>query len=61
MSGNKFVRKNRNKFGGEIAFYIDDHLPSWTIKIENSPGIFFNSGRGFYRSFPMLFPKARAS
>ena len=34
-----FVRKDRNKFGGGIAFYTDDHLPSWTIKIENAPGI----------------------
>ena len=24
MSGNKFVRKDRNKFGGGIAFYIND-------------------------------------
>ena len=35
MSGYKFVRKNRNKFGGGIAFYVNDQLPSRTIKIEN--------------------------
>ena len=34
MSGYKFVRKDRNKFGGGIAFYINDQLPSRTIKIE---------------------------
>ena len=35
MSGYKFVRKDRNTFGGGIAFYINDQLPSRTIKIEN--------------------------
>ena len=35
MSGYKFVRKDRNKFGGGIAFYINDQLPSRPIKFEN--------------------------
>ena len=35
MSGYKFVRKNRSKFGGGIAFYINDQLPSRIMKIEN--------------------------
>ena len=35
MSGYKFVRKNRNKFGGGIAFYVNDQLPSRIMKIEN--------------------------
>ena len=35
MAGYKFVRKDVNKFGGGIAFYITDQLPSWIIKIEN--------------------------
>ena len=39
MSGYKFVRKGRNKFGGGIAFYINDQLPSRTIKIENPSDI----------------------
>ena len=26
---------DKNKFGGGIAFYINDHLPKWTIKNEN--------------------------
>ena len=39
MSGYKFVRKGRNKFGGGIAFDINDQLPSRTIKIENSSDI----------------------
>ena len=39
MSGYKFVRKDRNKFGGGIAFYINDQLPSRTIKIENPSDI----------------------
>ena len=39
MSGYKFVRKYRNKFGGGIAFYINDQLPSPTIKIENPSDI----------------------
>ena len=39
MSGYKFVRKDKNKFGGGIAFYITDRLPSRTIKIENLSGI----------------------
>ena len=39
MSGYKFVRKDRNKFGGGIAFYINDQLPSRTTKIENPSGI----------------------
>ena len=39
MSGYKFVRKDRNKFGGEIAFYINDQLPSRPIKIDNPSDI----------------------
>ena len=39
MSGYKFVRKDRNKFGGGIAFYINHQLPSRPIKIENPSGI----------------------
>ena len=39
MSGYKFVRNDRNKFGGGIAFYINDQLPSRAIKIENPSGI----------------------
>ena len=39
MSGYKFVRKDRNKFGGGIAFYINDQLPSRPIKIENPSDI----------------------
>ena len=35
MPGCKFVRKDRNRFGGGIAFHINDQLPSRTIKIEN--------------------------
>ena len=35
MPGYKFVRKDVNKFGGGIAFYITDQLPSWFQKIEN--------------------------
>ena len=35
MSSYKFIRTDRNKFGGGIAFYINDQLPNWTIKIEN--------------------------
>ena len=39
MSGYKFVRKDRNKFGGGIAFSINDQLPSRTIKIDNPSDI----------------------
>ena len=39
MSGYKFVRKDRNKFGGGIAFYINDQLTSRTIKIESPSDI----------------------
>ena len=39
MSGYKFVRKDRNKFGSGIAFYINDQLPSRPIKIENPSDI----------------------
>ena len=39
MSGYKFIRKDRNKFGGRIAFYTNDQLSSWTIKIENPSDI----------------------
>ena len=35
MSSYKFIRTDRNKFGGGIAFYINDQLPYWTVKIEN--------------------------
>ena len=38
MSGYKFIR-DRNKFGGGIAFYITDQLPSQTIKIANRSDI----------------------
>ena len=37
--GYKFVRKDRNKFGGGIPFFINDQLPSWTMKIENPSNI----------------------
>ena len=30
-----FVKMDKNKFGGGIAFYINDQLPKWTIKNEN--------------------------
>ena len=39
MSGYKFLRKDRNKFWGGIAFYINGQLPIRTIKIENPSGI----------------------
>ena len=39
MSDYKFIRKDENKIGGRIAFYINDQLPSWTIKIENPSDI----------------------
>ena len=39
MYGHKFVRRDRSKFGGSIAFYITDQLPSRTIKIENPSDI----------------------
>ena len=39
MSSYKFARKDRNKFGGGIAFYINDQLPSRPIKIENPSDI----------------------
>ena len=39
MSGYKFIRRDRNKFRGGIAFYITDQLPIQTIKIENHPDI----------------------
>ena len=35
MSDCKFIRKDRNEFGGRIAFYVNDQLPSLTIKFEN--------------------------
>ena len=35
LSGYKFVRKDRNKFGDGIAFNFNDQLPSRIIKIEN--------------------------
>ena len=39
MSGYKFVRKDRNKFGDGIAFYINYQWPSRPIKIENPSDI----------------------
>ena len=39
MSGYKFIRRDLNKFGGEIAFYIIDQLQSRTKKIENPSDI----------------------
>ena len=39
MSGHKFVRKDRNKFRSGFAFYINDQLPSRTIKFENPSDI----------------------
>ena len=39
MSGYKFIRRDLNKFRGEIALYITDQLQSWTIKIENPSDI----------------------
>ena len=39
MSSSKFIRRDRNQFGGGITFYITDQLPSRTIKIENPPDI----------------------
>ena len=29
---NVFIRKDRNKFEGEITFNINNQLPGWTIK-----------------------------
>ena len=39
MSSSKFIRRDRNQFGGGITFYITDQLPSRTMKIENPPDI----------------------
>ena len=39
MSGHKFVRKDRNKFRSGFAFYVNDQLPSRTIKFENPSDI----------------------
>ena len=39
MSGHKFLRKDRNKFRSGFAFYINDQLPSPTIKFENPSDI----------------------
>ena len=39
MSGYKFMRRDWNKFGGRIVFYITDQLPSQTIKTENHSDI----------------------
>ena len=39
LSGYKFVRKDRKKFGGGVEFHINDQLPSRTIKIENPSDI----------------------
>ena len=39
MSDYKFIKRDRNKLGGGIAFYINDQLPCRTIKIENPSGI----------------------
>ena len=38
MSGCKFIR-DRNKFGGGIAFFIHGQLPSQTVQIENPSDI----------------------
>ena len=35
ISGYKFIRRDRNKFGGGIDFYITDQLSRQVIKIEN--------------------------
>ena len=43
MSGYKFIRKQRNKFGGGIPFYINDQLSSRTIEVENPSMQRFNS------------------
>ena len=39
MSRCKFVQKDTNKFRGGTAFYINDQLPSRTIKVENPSDI----------------------
>ena len=39
MSDYRFIRNNRNKFGGGIAFCVNDQLPNWAIKIENHSDI----------------------
>ena len=39
MSGYKFIRRDRNKFGGGIAFYITDQLTSLIIAIKISSDI----------------------
>ena len=39
MPGYKFVRKVKNKFGGGIAFYVNDQLLIRAIKIENPSNI----------------------
>ena len=39
MSGYEFIRMDKNKFGGGIAFYITDQLLIRTIKIENPSDI----------------------
>ena len=35
ISSYKFIKRDRNKFEGGIAFYITDKLPSRTKKFEN--------------------------
>ena len=37
--GYKFIGRDRNKFVGEIDFYITDQLPNRTIKLENPSDI----------------------
>ena len=39
MSSYKFIRRERNKFLGGIAFYMTDQLPSLTMKTENPSDI----------------------
>ena len=35
MSGCTFIRNDRSKLGGGIAFHINDQSPKWAIKIES--------------------------
>ena len=39
LSDCKFRRRDRIKFGSEIAVYFTDQLPTWTIRIENPSDI----------------------
>lgn len=40
MSDYEFIRKRRNKFGGKIAFRINDPLASQNVKMENTSDIY---------------------